>query len=66
MKPAIPAMMVLLLDGCIQLPPSVGEDIRKPFLDAIVRSHRIEAYQRQGKSLEEARRLADRDERGSK
>ncbi|MBX3742422.1 MAG: hypothetical protein KF712_15660 [Akkermansiaceae bacterium] len=66
MKPTILAIMVILSGGCLQLPPSTGESIRKPFLDAISRPHRIEAYQRQGKSPEEAERLAERDEMGNK
>jgi len=58
--------MVLLPVGCIQLPPSMGESIRKSFLDAIARPYRIEAWQRQGKTLEEAERLAAEAEAGHK
>ncbi|WAC18280.1 hypothetical protein OVA24_13655 [Luteolibacter sp. SL250] len=66
MKPTALSLMIILSCGCLQLPPSTGEGIRKPFLDAVARPHRIEAYQRQGKSRAEAERLAERDETRTK
>ena len=66
MRPSIFAIMMIPLPGCLQLPPEAGESIQKTTLNAFARSHRIEAYRKQGKSLGEAERLAERDEMGGK
>ena len=66
MRPAILGIAIVLLGGCIPLPPAVGDELQKTTLDAFARPYRIEAYQRQGKNLKEAERLADRDEKRGK
>ena len=66
MRLAILGIAIVLLVGCFQLPPAVEEDLQNTALDGFARPYRIEAYQRQGKSLKEAERLADRDEKNVK